>query len=113
MTDRDRLINLISHKQDYGVTFKHSQMDNRKAITCKTSNSTLADYLITNGVVVDIVRCKDCKYAEHLVNGTGVDYELCHVGEEDEVRRTHDFCSYGERMDSVEPSVKIYTLLNS
>lgn len=52
MTDRDRLIYLISHKQDYGVTFEPSSTDDKKVVTCETSNSTLADYLLANGVIV-------------------------------------------------------------
>ena len=44
MTDRDRLIELINHKQCYGSPVENGVKS--------VSNETLADYLLANGVTV-------------------------------------------------------------
>ena len=46
MTDRDRLVELITQKQNWGQTYEKS------IYTRNVSNSELADYLIANGVIV-------------------------------------------------------------
>ena len=52
MTDRERLIELISHKQEYGVVPVRSQMDDRKVEFAEVLNSTVSDYLLANGGIV-------------------------------------------------------------
>lgn len=46
MTDRDRLIELITQKQNWGQTYEKS------IYTHNVSNSELADHLIANGVIL-------------------------------------------------------------
>lgn len=41
--------------------------------------------------------CRECMYAEHLLNGAGKRYELCKYEDEDSIRLPDDFCSLGER----------------
>ena len=41
--------------------------------------------------------CRECMYAEHLLNGAGKRYELCKYEDVDGVRCPDDFCSVGER----------------
>ena len=54
---------------------------------------------IANTPSIDIVRCKECKWAK--ANGT---YQWC--GRLDSTARitADDFCSYGERAEQTEPS---------
>lgn len=65
MTDRDRLIELINHKQCYG-----SPVENRVK---SVSNETLADYLIENGVIVPI---KVKGYTDYFIDEYGNVYSL-------------------------------------
>ena len=48
---RDRLIELIDNKQDCGVVYEPSQMDDRKTNEAIVSNGDLADHLLANGVI--------------------------------------------------------------
>ena len=41
--------------------------------------------------------CRECTYAEHLINGAGKRYELCKYEDVDGVRWPDDFCSVGKR----------------
>ena len=41
--------------------------------------------------------CRECMYAEHLLNGAGKRYELCKYEDEDSIRLPDDFCSRGKR----------------
>lgn len=41
--------------------------------------------------------CRECTYAEHLINGAGKRYELCKYEDEDSIRLPDDFCSMGQR----------------
>lgn len=41
--------------------------------------------------------CRECMYAEHLLNGAGKRYELCKYEDEDSIRFPDDFCSLGQR----------------
>lgn len=41
--------------------------------------------------------CRECTYAEHLLNGSGKRYELCKYEDVDGVRWPDDFCSVGKR----------------
>lgn len=59
---KDRLIELISRKQDCGVTYTTSQMDDRMVYTYETPNSILADYLLANGVIVPPCKVGDTVY---------------------------------------------------
>lgn len=47
---------------------------------------------------IDIVRCKECKYAHLTYDG---DCKYCDIWFPDEARylKGNDFCSYGERRD--------------
>ena len=59
MTERERLIELISQKQNSGYKIGTCQMDE---IHC--SNTELADYLLKNGV--NVTACATCEYIKHL-----------------------------------------------
>ena len=41
--------------------------------------------------------CRECTYAEHLLNGAGKRYEHCKYEDEDSIRLPDDFCSLGQR----------------
>ena len=41
--------------------------------------------------------CRECTYAEHLLNGAGKRYELCKYEDEGSIRFPDDFCSLGKR----------------
>ena len=55
---------------------------------------------------VEVVRCKDCKYAENMMpinNSDGVLMGDCTLRKEDDIIVTalgDEFCSYGERKDN-------------
>lgn len=44
--------------------------------------------------------CRECMYAEHLLNGAGKRYELCKYEDVDGVRWPDDFCSVGKREEA-------------
>ena len=46
--------------------------------------------------VVDVVRCKDCKYWQD--NNNGYPHEECRWGK-DETPDTDDYCSYGKKVE--------------
>lgn len=52
--------------------------------------------IIENAPSIDIVRCKECKYAEYRADFN--DYE-CHHSGCGLVYDADDFCSYGERRE--------------
>lgn len=60
---------------------------------------------INNAPTVDPIHaaggcyCRECTYAEHLINGAGKRYELCKYEDVDGVRWPDDFCSVGERKE--------------
>lgn len=41
--------------------------------------------------------CRECTYAEHLLNGAGKRYELCKYEDEGSIRFPADFCSVGKQ----------------
>ena len=47
--------------------------------------------------VVEVVRCKDCKYYRHDVDKDGGSWDCC--SEHGEFVTPTDYCSYGERKD--------------
>ena len=56
--------------------------------------------------IVEVVRCKDCKYAENMMpinNSNGYLMGDCTLRKEDDIIVTaweDEFCSYGERKDN-------------
>lgn len=58
MTERERLIELIKHKQDGGTKYGDHIMHETKC-----SNAELADYLLANGV--HITACATCDYIKY------------------------------------------------
>lgn len=52
MTERERLIELITQKQQFGTIIHKNQMDDRVCKSIEITNAELADYLIENGVIV-------------------------------------------------------------
>ena len=48
--------------------------------------------------MVEVVRCKDCKYWQD--NNGGYPHEECRWGK-DETPDADDFCSYGERKENI------------
>ena len=60
---------------------------------------------------VEVVRCKDCKYAKNMARIGETDYEIgeCHLRTEDDIEfmvYDDDFCSYGERKGNVSSDEK-------
>lgn len=51
--------------------------------------------------LVEVVRCKDCKYGELNCNSVGAEYVVCEL-DEHHVWLPNNFCSYGERRDDNE-----------
>lgn len=48
--------------------------------------------------VVEVVRCKDCRYSEHCTNWCGREYLSCELVDFETVEVDPDhFCGYGER----------------
>lgn len=77
---REKLMMLIWHKQDCGLTHNANGQD------FVTYNAELADHLIANDVV-PVVRCKDCK-----------EIASCRIREVGFF--TEDgYCQYGERRE--------------
>lgn len=72
---RDRLVELICHKQDYGIVFERSLMDDKKSNKVECPNSTLADYLNANGVIALPCKVNDVIYCIATVNDA-----LCPIG---------------------------------
>ena len=62
MTERERLIELLKEKQDYGIVLKENQMDDRYNYTKEISNVSVADYLLENGVVTLPCKLYDTVY---------------------------------------------------
>lgn len=54
-------------------------------------------YNLPTADVVEVVRCKDCKYWQD--NNNGYPHEECRWGK-DETPDKDDFCSYGERKEN-------------
>ena len=50
--------------------------------------------------------CRECTYAEHLINGAGKRYELCKYEDVDGVRWPDDFCSVGKREEAGNEATK-------
>lgn len=50
--------------------------------------------------------CRECMYAEHLLNGAGKRYELCKYEDVDGVRWPDDFCSVGKREEAGNEATK-------
>ena len=49
--------------------------------------------------VVEVVRCRDCKYYEHYENG--LSYCTCFESVMGDYPQSDDFCSYGKRKHSL------------
>ena len=64
MTDRDRLIELINHKQCYGSPVEYGVKS--------VSNETIADYLIENGVILPPCKVGDKVYFDTYLHGDSV-----------------------------------------
>ena len=69
--------------------------DLNKGLWGKDWDKVLAEAIINEAPSIDIVRCKECKWAK--ANGT---YQWC--GRLDSTARitADDYCSYGERKES-------------
>lgn len=55
----------------------------------------LAQYLIANGVTIDVVHCGDCKYYDEIRG-------LCECSVSEEHLDEDDYCDYGVRLDSMQ-----------
>lgn len=49
--------------------------------------------------VVEVVRCKDCKRWNTIVDREKAEYGLCQIQSQLEATKANDYCSYGERND--------------
>lgn len=92
-TDRDKLIELLNNKQQYGIATEEPP----EAIYT-IENHQLADYLLANGVIVP-VRCKDCKYCElrypaKEIGKEAIEGYYCFANKR--YLKSTDFCSCGE-----------------
>lgn len=62
--------------------------------------------ILSDAPTIDPVRaaggcyCRECTYAEHLLNGAGKHYELCKYEDEGSIRFPDDFCSVGKRKEA-------------
>lgn len=93
MGERERLIKLI---EDGSCSYLSTEKCKNLMCECRTCcEQVLADYLLKNGVV-EVVRCKDCKY---FIDREGKCYGQDILAEEgyDCYKNENDFCSYGER----------------
>ena len=77
-----------------------------KTMDQKTVNELAADFFQTvfEADVVEVVRCKDCKYLKPYTSqyGTGQFCECpCSFGGQG-IKKPDDYCSYGERRDDRE-----------
>ena len=88
--DADALIKALRLEYPMMPMFKESQ----KEWAIKTEGYRKAEEVIKDAPSIDIVRCKECKWAKAL--GT---YQWC--GRLDSTARitADDFCSYGERRE--------------
>ena len=68
MTDRDRLIELMSHKQQYGIATEEPP----EAIYT-IENHQLADHLLANGVIVPPCKVGDMVYVITSDSPTGIE----------------------------------------
>lgn len=95
MTDKDRLIELISHKQCYGSPVENGVKS--------VSNETLADYLIANGVIVPPCKVGDTVYRitklyggeKIIVEGEAFEFAITHEHSNKYEHRFY-FCAKGE-----------------
>ena len=62
MTERERLIELLNNKIDYGVKVIESQMDDRNNFHDIKTNDLVADYLLANGVIIPPCKVGDTVY---------------------------------------------------
>lgn len=74
MTERERLIELITQKQQFGTIIHKNQMDDRVCKSIEVTNAELADYLLENGVIT--LPCKVGNKVYVFVNWC--DYTNCH-----------------------------------
>lgn len=99
---RDRLIELLAQKQDYGVEFG----DHMETI----NNDVLADYLIANGVIVPPCKVGDTVYYFSCYFGTILPYfvenlNIAYLGEKGEncVYTFEANCNHeNELLDSID-----------
>ena len=63
----------------------------------KMIESVLFDFPTAD--VVEVVRCKDCKWYKSIFSWNGNEYKIC-VREPDET--PIDYCGYGERREDAE-----------
>lgn len=90
----NRLLELLCHKQDFGVVYERSQMDDRKVNIVEINNSTIADYLQANNVFVApcevgaVVYWANAKL-ERLLKGEVVSFSLQKDG-------LYAYCQYNE-----------------
>ena len=95
--DRDELVESIEYS--IGTLKKHyngnptQMVDAYKNVLYRVKNMRTAD-------VVEAVRCKNCKYAEHLINGAGADYKLCRLDEEVQAERLRE--ERGQKYEQIE-----------
>lgn len=62
MTERERLIELLNNKIDYGVKVIESQMDDRNNFHDIKTNDLVADYLLENRIIVPPYKIGDTVY---------------------------------------------------
>lgn len=60
--ERERLIELLNKKQDFGGILIKSQMDDRYTTIREKNNEDIADYLLENGVIVPPCKVGDTIY---------------------------------------------------
>lgn len=111
MTDRERLIDLIkkAEKQellDFFTADLDEAIDMSGGIQFNGTVEHLADYLISNDVV-EVVRCRDCKYWDKVKNPKHAGKGIC-ISPNKSIggyctRRgatlENDYCSLGARKD--------------
>ena len=91
--DANKLIERLRHNPDFLTAPKHS----KDGIIDEIVYQPTAD-------VVEVVRCKDCKYCFHYGRPNYERYECEYYGTSDEVVdyvEPMHYCSYGKRIDQI------------
>lgn len=103
MTQREKLIEILSRYFTIGDSYEYSLLRVKSAFAIGTMSledfvefddekvADIADYLLTNGVVVLPCRCKDCEWWKYNGADDALIPPTCY-GDDGE-----HFCSYGER----------------
>lgn len=104
MTERERLIELITQKQQFGTIIHKNQMDDRVCKSIEITNAELADYLIENGVFVPHWISVEDRLSEEKVNCI---VHYIHAYCDNDGYWAIGFCFYDGEKFQFEPAYKV------